>query len=78
MTMLLVMSLENLELLRFFFLSQFDFLPVVPEVALDQEAYPQGEGVTLDSKGVDVHCEKAASQEQDVLAFPYGLALQNN
>lgn len=47
-------------------------------MALDQEASPQGEGVTLGSKQVDVQHEKAASQEQDALAFPYGLVLQNN
>lgn len=70
------MSLDNLELPRF--LSQFDFLPVVPEVALDQAAYPQGEEVSLGSKQVDVHHEKAASQEQDVVVYPYGLVLQNN
>ena len=45
-------------------------------MALDQAASP--EGVTLDSKRVDVHHEKVATQEQDVLVFPYGLVLQNN
>ena len=47
-------------------------------MALDQVASPEGEGVTLGSKQVDVHHEKVATQEQDVLVFPYGLVLQNN
>ena len=45
---------------------------------MDQAASPQGEGVPLGSKRVDVHHEKEASQEQDVVVFPYGLVLQNN
>ena len=76
MTMLTVMSVDNIKFLSF--LSQLDFLPVVLEVALDPEAFLQGEGVTLGSTQEDVHHEKVASQEQDVSAFPYGLVLQNN
>lgn len=42
------MSLDNIKFLSF--LSQLDFLPVVLEVALDQEAFLQGERVALGSK----------------------------
>lgn len=59
----------------FFSFIIFCFLLVVLEVA-SEEVFPQAVGLPLGSMEEDVRRDKVAFQEQDVLAFPCGLALK--